>query len=477
MSFFKISGQRTFPPCYWKLLFQFILSFLLSNIFFFGIAYYLHATRLLINIDYIIPCLLLLFSNLFIRIFGIIVLILLMLIEIHLLLLKFFPFLNFAMIYDLFPFVFIGPKYYLFMFCVLLLGVMFVAFSAWFLNKNQQKFYPIIFSVLIIFLYLYAGVVYRFEFNDNHSYDSNHWSTDSFYINSQSLFYKKHFYKFETEFVVHLGVDVKLVPYKNNNNVGIDSLNKPHNNKILFILAESFGVLNDDDAQQEIFKKLYEKSEYFDFIEDGFINIDDMATVEAEFRELCKKSLENGFKFKNVIDKDVSSCTPHLLNQQGYKTVAFHGATSVMYGRNYFYPKLGFQKIMFNDDMLDKKRCHSFPGTCDSEIFPLIANEFVNNDKVFVYWLTLTSHHPYLEQDIFNHRFDCNKHDIHSSLCNNIKMHTQFIDQLADLSLKPEMRGVEVMVVGDHAAHGIAFDDTLKQDVDKVSFIHFKIKE
>ena len=67
MSFLQLSNERTFPPCDGKLLFKFILSFLLPNIIFFGIAHYLHATRLIINVDYILPCVLLLFHYRFIR--------------------------------------------------------------------------------------------------------------------------------------------------------------------------------------------------------------------------------------------------------------------------------------------------------------------------------------------------------------------------------------------------------------------------
>ena len=479
MSLFQLSGQRTFPLCDWKLLFQFILSFLLPNIVFFGIAYYLHATRLIINIDYILPCLLLLFHNRLIRSLGIILFIVLMLVETHLLLLKFFPFLDFAMIRDLFPFIFIGPKQYLILFCLVLFCIVLILCLSWYLNKDQKKFYPVVFSIFITLTYLYAGYMYFFTYQDDYSYDENQWTTKPFYINSQFSFYKDKINEFKKEFVFHLHLDAQLVDYIDDNKIGSDNLIQPYNSKILFIVAESFGVLNNDEAQQDIFKELYKKSEHFEFIENGYLKIPPMATVEAEFRELCKKSITNGFKFKNTNEQEFQSCLPQILKNQGYQTTAFHGAMSVMYDRNNIYPKFGFQKNVFDEDMNNKKRCRSFPGICDSEIFSLIANEFKNNNKLFVYWLTLTSHYPYNDKDIFNHRFACEKYNIieNGNLCRNIKMQIQFIDQLAQLSEQSEMKGVEVILVGDHPVPGIAITDTLLTEEEQVAFLHFKIKE
>ena len=151
-----------------------------------------------------------------------------------------------------------------------------------------------------------------------------------------------------------------------------------------------------------------------------------------------------------------------------------------MYHRNSLYHKLGFKKTLFNEQMLGKKRCHSFKGTCDSEIFQLVADEFSGKDKVLVYWLTLTSHYPYDEIDIFNHRFDCAKFNIetNTSICRNIKMQTQFMDLLADLSMQPGMKGVEVLVVGDHMPSGFDGEDVFKTiKLHRSAFVHFKIKE
>ena len=474
MPFFRLSNQRTFPPCDGKLLFKFILSFLLPNIIFFGIAYYLHATRLIINIDYILPCVLLLFHNRFIRIVGVVILVLLMLIETHLLLLKFFPFLDIAMLMDLLPFIFIGPTSYLLLTSVLLVCMIFIVYAAWRLNKNQQKFYPVVFAIVAILVYGYAGVFYDWKYKDEPAGEDGIWSTHPFYIHSQFSAYKK---ILGGNFAKFLLAHATLHPYEDFETIGMDYVKKPYSPKILFIVAESLGVLKSQEAQQAIFQELYNQSDRFEFIEDGVIGAR-RSTLSAEFRELCRKSFENGFDFSKTDDKEFADCVPQQLKAQGYKTVSFHGASSYMYKRRITYPKLGFQKMIFGEDTLDKKQCHSFHGTCDSELFDLVAQEFKNTDKAFVYWLTLTSHHPFSELDITNHRFDCAKYGVQEGLlCRDLKLQVQFLDQLAELSMQPEMKGVEVFLVGDHPAINMGADDFWISETAQVSFIHFKIKE
>ena len=56
-------------------------------------------------------------------------------------------------------------------------------------------------------------------------------------------------------------------------------------------------------------------------------------------------------------------------------------------------------------------------------------------------------------------------------------MQVQFLDQLIELTKLPEMKGVEVLLVGDHAPP--AFDSKTYELIkfQKASFIHFKVKE
>ena len=214
-----------------------------------------------------------------------------------------------------------------------------------------------------------------------------------------------------------------------------------------------------------------------------FISYDEILapglTVEAEFRELCKKRIINGINVR-TLDKDkLSDCLPNYFNNNGYKTVAIHGASHAFYHRKTFYPSLGFQQTFFRENTTDRKSCYAFHATCDSELFDIVSQSLKEDKKQFIYWLTVSSHFPYKEKNITDSRFICNQFDISAQLCRNLKLNTQFFDQLSQVIQQPEWRGVEVVVVGDHHPPVIRDKESLFKNfkINYVSFVHFKVKD
>ena len=462
------------PKCDKKALGRVVLSFFLPNIVFLIVCFFLSAARPLINIDYIFPCLLLAFNNKFIRITGVILYVGVILSDAFTIITQFFQFLDLAALRDFLPFVFDAPKEYIFLYSLLGVLLIVLPLSAWILNKKAQKSYTVIFSVIVFVLFYLVGYMGNFKYIQK-SNDS--FVSDYFYIHSQAYSISD---SMSGMFGRALLEPSELSEYYPNGEYERASvhLKQPYHQKILLIVAESLGSLKNESAQQEVFRKISEQKDLYEFLTIDEVHISG-ATVQGEIRELCNLLLHQGHDTRHFNAQDFAVCLPHILSKQGYHTTAFHGAASSMYHRKSLYPKLGFQKTVFNEQMQDKKRCHSFKGTCDSEIFPLIAQEFAHNDKALIYWLTLTSHYPYSEKDIFNHRFDCTKFnmDNNTTICRNIQMQTQFMDLLAELSMQPEMKGVEVLIVGDHMPP--AFENNIYQIIKlhRSAFVHFKIKE
>lgn len=204
------------------------------------------------------------------------------------------------------------------------------------------------------------------------------------------------------------------------------------------------------------------------------------ATVSGELRELCAlRIVNNGFALNQSESKNFSECFPMQLQQQGYNTIAMHGTSGLLYDRTDWYPKAGFQRSLFGEHFLDLRRCAAFKGVCDAELMNIIAKEFKENksNDIFFYWMSLTAHQPYAKQDIYNQRFDCKKFAMSPTgeACHNAQLQTQFFDDLAQLLQKPEMKGVEVVVVGDHQPP-IWGEDIKHFRPLHVSYLHFKVK-
>ena len=115
----------------------------------------------------------------------------------------------------------------------------------------------------------------------------------------------------------------------------------------------------------------------------------------------------------------------------------------------------------------------------------VIGNRFkeTGSKKSFVYWMTLTSHFSYSRKDLHDARFNCQKLGVREGdICNNFSLQAQFFDELGELIKRPEMKGVEVIVVGDHMPPivdmGKKFDIPLHKNIrwNDVSWVHFKVK-
>lgn len=224
---------------------------------------------------------------------------------------------------------------------------------------------------------------------------------------------------------------------------------KTNYSKYLLIVNESWGV-TPSHIQQEVLDDILNNKNISSFRlsdlnENGF-------TINGEIRELCQKGLKH-FNLKNQ-KTGFENCLPNMYKNLGYYTVAMHGATSYMYDRKYWYPKVGFDYFIFRDTLPNlKSRCYSFPGACDKDLFSYVLDVFDNNKKVFFYWLTLNTHINYDMRDLNKDLFFCKKYNINmdSSSCRNLKLQRQFFYYLSQLINQPEMKGAYILVVGDHS--------------------------
>ncbi|MEN5171994.1 sulfatase-like hydrolase/transferase [Acinetobacter higginsii] len=414
-----------------------LLLFLAPNIFWQTISCFFEIHRSFINFDYIWV---LVFFQLNKKKLGIIVL----------LLLCFFDFLN--LFSQIFPFIRILDLLYLIKFSLFsspvniflpLIFLIFIFSYDFFLKKSISNLKGLDIIIFINIL-LFSFFIQNYFLQENNRV----WSIEAKkIINSQLLnTYEVRSDGFLDDFSTqgdafqHINIpsaskNLKVQPFKHN--------------KILLIVNESWGVVP-NHIQQAILKDVVESSHVVSYkieklITNGF-------TINGEIRELCGIGLKH-FNLKDQKD-GFDSCLANLYKRQGYSTIAMHGATGAMYDRKYWYPKAGFEHIIFRDTIGTlKSRCYSFPGFCDRDLLSLITEQFRVNDKLFYYWLTLNSHVNYDLRDLKKDMFDCQEFgiDISSSSCRNLKLQKQFFYYLAELIKKPEMHGAYIIVVGDHA--------------------------
>ena len=246
---------------------------------------------------------------------------------------------------------------------------------------------------------------------------------------------------------------------------------------ILLIVVESWGQMKDQRIQNAILQPLLAERDRFQWMKTGQTP-GDRATVEAELRYLCGL----GARYLNLepVTKGFEHCMPWQLKARGYATTAIHAADGGMHARKFWYPRAGFDRIIFHDTSSWKTHCYSFPGACDREIMAsTLPAAFAGKDRQFVHWMTLNTHAPYDERDLWMDAFDCVEYQLpeHGETCRLSKLHAQFFQQLAQVLVQPAMHGAEVFIVGDHSPPILDQDEFKRNFVDGVvPYVHLRVK-
>jgi hypothetical protein len=180
------------------------------------------------------------------------------------------------------------------------------------------------------------------------------------------------------------------------------------------------------------------------------------STTAGEMRELC----ETRDFYSKYAPKFGYSCLPELLDRRGYASLAIHAFAGAMFGRNLWWPKLGFNKQIFGKQILKQTHrvCGSaFRGACDADMAPVIAEaaqELAPPGKPrFIYWLTLNTHIP-VAPGFARTDFHCAGGGgpyRQVTVCRMAALWHDLFDAISQLALDPRVGPADILVVGDHA--------------------------
>lgn len=444
-----------------------VLMLVLCNFIFWGLAFITHTARPIISFDYFLPIILFCIPYRGSKFLGVLIFMVVIAFDVVMFTMQLFPFMDIDGFLYFLPFIKVAPLLYQIMAVLTIVILLVMPLLLIKLSKRTNLYH-----VLILLIPL--GVVGYFTQHLQY-YKRDAWGdvfavNNFYYIASQINLYQQNK---RSDFLVTGNAQPDFFDYSGD--YASKHLTKP--NKVLLIISESWGRFKNDELHNEIIAELLKNKEKFEFFNEGYFPYQD-ATVNGEFRELCQLQVK-GFAFDKIGNK-LDNCLPNHLKKSGYKTIALHGASGGLYERYDWYPKAGFDKQIFAENLMGKKICQPFRGRCDIELFDLVEQSFAQNDKLFLYWLTLTSHYPYDLKDLqVESVLFCRDYGIDDehAFCHNAKLHQQFFTKLANLTKNPAMRGVEVIVVGDHIPPSKVLLDPVKYLKDNsVAWLHFKIK-
>lgn len=177
------------------------------------------------------------------------------------------------------------------------------------------------------------------------------------------------------------------------------------------------------------------------------------STTNAELRELCGTWGEY-FRF----DFGRATCLPEAYRSAGYETHAMHSFDGSFFDRTSWYPKLGFDRIEFESDLLSDgvRPCGGiFPGACDRDVPGLLSARLKRASKPqFIYWLTLNTHLPVIADPKLG-TDSCELGDPDwrldkPQLCRMFLLFHQLANAIDRMAMDPDLPPTDILIVGDH---------------------------
>jgi len=415
---------------YFKSILIVMLIIMLPNLIMVSLAYVTDTERLLINIDYFIPLLFLACRQ---RILFVLTFIFISLLDFLALFTQLFPFIRLSDLFYLSKFAFVSSSSYQLYGVTIILLVVFQTYI--YLKKYDSYYNKYLLMLFNIIIFYYAYHVHLLDVDKN-------------VVGSQSI---NNIDYISSGFLQTYTMKGEAFQKAKSRGSTTDLFDHPNtHDKVLLVVNESWGVTANQAIQNDILSPILNSTHTIKVTQNklSFIGV----TLGGELRELCEKAPIH-YNLKNQI-KGFENCLPNKYKQLGYHTVAVHGAIGFMYDREYWYPRAGFQEMMFRNKGLNipNSRCYSFPGNCDSDIAEKIVEKFKVNDKLFLYWLTLNTHAIYDKRDLKVDLFDCREFniEINTADCRNLKLQKQFFYTLSQIIVDPSLSGTRVIVVGDH---------------------------
>lgn len=229
----------------------------------------------------------------------------------------------------------------------------------------------------------------------------------------------------------------------------------PSNPHIVLVLVESYGQLLDDVAASALaasYNRAELKSRYR--LETGVVRFRG-GTVSGELRELCGMSAD--LSAVPLAENLTTGCLPALLQKRGYGSTAIHGYVGEMFGRDRWYPSLGFRESLFREDLEKQREIHDcrgfFPGACDADVARFTHSLLLAHPESpqFIYWVTLNSHLPVPSSITVGQNLDCDANGIHDrDVCLWARLIFNVNQTIAEIASDPAIGPTEFLVVGDH---------------------------
>lgn len=139
---------------------------------------------------------------------------------------------------------------------------------------------------------------------------------------------------------------------------------------------------------------------------------------------------------------------PTFMKRYGYRTFVLHGNTQIFYHRGPAMERMGFDKILFKEQLASQRLESSILGVRDAALFRCVADILRTQKRVYVFAITLDTHAPFTsilsqEQELFNPPTSPAERYLNSA---------RYLDRCLTELVATIPIGTTVLLYGDHTA-------------------------
>ena len=234
---------------------------------------------------------------------------------------------------------------------------------------------------------------------------------------------------------------------------GLQSIAEKTDRHVIIIVVEALGLPKTKE-EKAIFAKTWDRDEWHErYRVSSGASLFFGSTTNGELRELC-----GVWAHYSEYDFTEGNCLPAHFRENGYDTVAVHNFVGEMFNRSEWYPQIGFDDMLFADDLYRQGADHCpgvFPGACDNDVPSIILKRLSDAGRPqFVYWLTLGTHLPIIaDRSLGTDR--CAEGTIKwrtdfPDLCRLFLLHRLLADKIGEIAMSKDLPATDILIVGDH---------------------------
>lgn len=357
-------------------------------------------------------------------------------------------------------------------------------------NLKDKKFNYIILIICII-LHIFTLLSFNINSNNIYSYNKLYFDIDfpvknlnSFgLLTSIRLNIQRTIFNFKEKGInININNDtysnnkynVLDIDFKDSDNEEINEINKYIKNSIptkkniytgllkdknlIFILTESFNYMA---VKKDITPNLYKLfNEGYTF--DNFYNpLFPVSTADGQYlTDISLFPSDASHSLVNSNKNYIPYSFAHMFDKDGYKTFSYHNYKYDYYERDKYYPNMGFNiyKGIGNGLNMDDTRS-------DYDLVKSSIDEYINEDKFFTYYLTISGHAPYNKDNKMSIKNldKLDKYDYSTNvkyyLSTQIEL-DNMIGLLFDrLKENNKLDDTVIVLVPDHVPYGLSIDE------------------